>query len=836
MAGERLGIRADEAETLVAEIHRNAGLIADTGDGERFCFAHRSVHEFCAARELARRGDAGLTLVLANIDEPDWTQVLIFYASLEHDGAERLVEALLERGFPGHIQRLALAGQCAAVLTRPLAALRDQVAEALSAVLGVGLHADRDRALLTALIMLHGSGSERMQTDIERAVHRLLEHDNPEHTAAELGRLDRPTALAILELFIGSGEPERLRAILAGLQAMDGIERVPLLWRLVGLMAERSDREPHLREDLGQAVGLLGMILDDPAAAERLNAQPAQLAQCFDPAVVRNVYPFVASDQPPSNVARFLALYVHVIKEWILTRAHLALLLAQARGNPFHGDGDISSTWVDLLKSAVESKEGDRHRDWQRLAFARSRPAWRLPWRGVARGVVLSAFVFGGLLLWLMLHLGGLTAGNEDIWIVFVQVGLFCGCAIALFWWPWDFIARHAGAWSAQAGAVPNTLGRLLRPSSRSGAEERSSGRPRRALLGLGRFVARGILWSSSILLLPIALLVTYPSLSGHGWNTSGVAFAPDGQRLATASYDDTARLWDAETGAELLRLDGHTGSVYAVAFSPDGRRMLTGSGDDTARIWDAESGAELLRLDGHQGWVKAVAFSPDGRRVLTGSADHTTRLWDTETGAELLRFEGHQSWVKAVAVSPDGRRLLTGSLDATARLWDAETGAELRQLDGHSDSVDAVAFSPDGRRVLTGSGDDTVRLWDAETGAELRRLDEHRDSVNAIAFSPDGRRVLVGYEDGSVRLLDAETGAPMRVIAALWTPATWNAWDVVVFALLVILLVYVPTLKWFEKGRWLYLRRPNAYLWLYDLPGIEHYIPVDPLPRDKRR
>lgn len=55
---------------------------------------------------------------------------------------------------------------------------------------------------------------------------------------------------------------------------------------------------------------------------------------------------------------------------------------------------------------------------------------------------------------------------------------------------------------------------------------------------------------------------------------------------------------------------------------------------------------------------------------------------------------------------------------------------------------------------------------------------------------------------------------------------STWNAWDLVVFALLVVLLVYVPTLKWFGPGRWLYLRRPNRYRWLHDLPGIDHYLP----------
>jgi hypothetical protein len=73
------------------------------------------------------------------------------------------------------------------------------------------------------------------------------------------------------------------------------------------------------------------------------------------------------------------------------------------------------------------------------------------------------------------------------------------------------------------------------------------------------------------------------------------VAFSPDGARLLTGSFDNTARLWDAKTGAELLAFKGHAGSVYSVAFSPDGARLLTGSEDKTARLWDAKTGQVLV-------------------------------------------------------------------------------------------------------------------------------------------------------------------------------------------------------------------------------------------------
>ncbi|MCH7919763.1 MAG: hypothetical protein IIC50_17475 [Planctomycetes bacterium] len=71
----------------------------------------------------------------------------------------------------------------------------------------------------------------------------------------------------------------------------------------------------------------------------------------------------------------------------------------------------------------------------------------------------------------------------------------------------------------------------------------------------------------------------------------------------------------------------GHTTGVRSVAFSPDGTRVLTGSRDETAKLWDAETGQEIRTFLGHTGWVFSVAFSPDGTRVLTGSRDHTAKL-----------------------------------------------------------------------------------------------------------------------------------------------------------------------------------------------------------------
>ena len=116
--------------------------------------------------------------------------------------------------------------------------------------------------------------------------------------------------------------------------------------------------------------------------------------------------------------------------------------------------------------------------------------------------------------------------------------------------------------------------------------------------------------------------------LAGHGDWVNRAAFSPDGSRIVTASFDNTARVWDAVTGVALAKLSGHTDRVYSAAFSPDGSRIVTASADNTARVWDAATGAALATLLGHTNQVVGAVFSSDGSRVVTASLDRSARVW----------------------------------------------------------------------------------------------------------------------------------------------------------------------------------------------------------------
>lgn len=128
-------------------------------------------------------------------------------------------------------------------------------------------------------------------------------------------------------------------------------------------------------------------------------------------------------------------------------------------------------------------------------------------------------------------------------------------------------------------------------------------------------------------------------AFTGDKYMIRSIAFSPDGKTIAIASLN-SARLWDIATGSQIANLKGSkpkstspypgesTAFFVTVGFSPVGKTVLTTSEDETARVWNAIDGSELMVLRGHTGRVSSGAYSPDGKTLATASDDQTTRLW----------------------------------------------------------------------------------------------------------------------------------------------------------------------------------------------------------------
>jgi WD40 repeat protein/serine/threonine protein kinase len=236
-------------------------------------------------------------------------------------------------------------------------------------------------------------------------------------------------------------------------------------------------------------------------------------------------------------------------------------------------------------------------------------------------------------------------------------------------------------------------------------------------------------------------------------------AFSSDGERILTASADHSAKLWDVASG-RLIASFAHLDRVSDAEFSPDGGRVLTASADNTAKLWDAASG-KLKASFAHEGAVENAVFSPDGIRILTASADGTAKLWDAPSGALIGSFARGNSLYSA-RFSPDGTRIVSASADNTAKVWDAASGNLIVSV-AHQGAVEDAVFSPDGVRILTASWDNTAKLWDAASGRLIASF-AHQDGVTHAAFSPDGARVLTASWDHTAKVWDAASG---RLIAS---------------------------------------------------------------------
>jgi WD40 repeat protein len=209
----------------------------------------------------------------------------------------------------------------------------------------------------------------------------------------------------------------------------------------------------------------------------------------------------------------------------------------------------------------------------------------------------------------------------------------------------------------------------------------------------------------------------------------------------------------DHETLPRVTNLEGHTGEVYCMAFSPDGKRLASGSEDNTAKVWDFESGKTLLKLGGHEDPVFCLSFSPDGKTLATG-AGNKVRIWELEHGEILRVLEGHTENFDHLIFSSDGKKLAAVNEGNMLTIWDIETGKSKLMLEGPTEDVSSMAFSPDNKMLAAGVGNVT-KIWDLESAKTVMTLEGHTNNICSVAFSLDCKRLATGDEGKKIIIWD---------------------------------------------------------------------------------
>jgi WD40 repeat protein len=302
--------------------------------------------------------------------------------------------------------------------------------------------------------------------------------------------------------------------------------------------------------------------------------------------------------------------------------------------------------------------------------------------------------------------------------------------------------------------------------------------------------------------------------LRGHAEAVTGADVSPDGKRICTISrYDETARVWDADTGAGLFEIKQK--GLTTAQFSPSGKQILSVAEQGDAVLWDAASGQRLhslaspyaqmrkasrlysarfspdgdrvalvdwhpavsdvatgkalFELEGHTAQVLDIGYSPNGQWVVTASEDHTARIWRATTGKSIAVLP-HDAEVIWATFSPDGQWIVTctsgdNRIHVRIHVWDAVSYKKVAELDSQSDEF---AFSPDGNFLVTTSDEAPAEVFETRTGARVAELTGHTGPVRSPGFSPNGRRVVTAGLDGKVDLYTFNLGGTMTQLIAL--------------------------------------------------------------------
>ena len=302
----------------------------------------------------------------------------------------------------------------------------------------------------------------------------------------------------------------------------------------------------------------------------------------------------------------------------------------------------------------------------------------------------------------------------------------------------------------------------------------------------------------TTILLLDVETGRYIGSLNGHSSNVTHLTFSPDGNILASASLDNTLKLWnfDEVLHGNSNRFNPKTTLRKAdiewlhVVFSPDGGTIASSGLDGSVLLWDVATGQQKTVIKDHTNPVRTIAFSP-GSNLLASEKGDQVLLWDINTQQKKGTLKAGGLSVRSIAFSPDGKTLVTGNERNTVLVWDMATKQQktkikiLRIETSATKNISDVTFSPDGNLIATSGGvnDDSVYLWNAATGklnATLKgqKHNERYSSIKSIAFSPDGRTIASGVsrDEGIVQLWDIAT----RQLKATLKGHEWSVFSVV--------------------------------------------------------
>jgi WD40 repeat protein len=242
--------------------------------------------------------------------------------------------------------------------------------------------------------------------------------------------------------------------------------------------------------------------------------------------------------------------------------------------------------------------------------------------------------------------------------------------------------------------------------------------------------------------------------LAGHGFGTASIAWQPGGNLLASVGQDGKARLWDTTTGKEAKSLDAGASWAEKIAWHPSGNWLAIGAGKKT-RVFT--SAGELVReLPPQAGTVMDLGWRP-GTNHLTVLAYGAATTYDPISGTDIVKLLAWKGSPLALAWSPNGAILAHGNQDATVHFWYFDAAHDL-QMSGFPTKIRELAWDYTSRYLATG-GSPAVCVWDCQAGpkgpegSQPQMLEGHENTISALAYQSRGFLLASAGLDGRVYL-----------------------------------------------------------------------------------
>ena len=250
-----------------------------------------------------------------------------------------------------------------------------------------------------------------------------------------------------------------------------------------------------------------------------------------------------------------------------------------------------------------------------------------------------------------------------------------------------------------------------------------------------------------------------------HESAVNAVAFI-DKERQATGGEDGKIAIWKNGNPAPERTFEGHTAPIVSLTVSPDGNTIASASWDRSIRLWPLKGG-EPRTLNGHDQNVNGVAFSRDGKFLASAAYDATVRIWPLEgSGAPVIVTV--PTPLNGVAVAPDGEIIAGG---ANGRVYFIGPDGEKRgDIEVAEMPIISVAVSPDGTLVAAAGIRGSVGVIERKQRKLARTLVGPGLPVWSVAFFGDNKTLLTGGTDRMVRRWNAQSGDHIGTVAMAGT------------------------------------------------------------------